>query len=582
MSANKLTVIDILNEYLAKGQQPPKELLQAAAELEGGKGTKVNGLVDPIQLLAGGTGIGAGFAERLTPKLGQMAANELIGTGLEQGVPKLIQMAQRGGSGLVQPLGRGQTNPFAGVMGKTEPLKGIQMPGGGVAAKGTSMLPGGIEHSEPLPGFKTSKLAGEDVDEMMAPLWFGPDADTTPGGPDALMQNLMAGTDTGDNSAEALMKMFGKITGPLPPQGATKDLPGSAGAGWSHLSQPTEKLTPFDAWQNAHNLVHDMGKTTTHLPGDVVDVGKAPNQHKTGELPMDNRTTSLEPFDIDEMTGKESPPTEDLLEAFAKNLGPKDTRLLPENSLYHGMNVFGHKSPKEALQSIANEGMRGGWFSEEPHQPFGPHFLATRPEDLPPLLIRSKQFNVDPEKEIIPRWKKMNTENLFSRMQMKGKSPRAELTPDLVKGRPATRSNWPNIHQLVGADEGGGGFPLSKGEGHVVDPSKLFLTNKTGETVGRMAPKSGENAIGKLWDKVRAFRNVLEKGTGNVANSVEKVWNENWGGDPDLKGLSKAQKLVKMQQFIDQGPPPEGSAIHAIWKKTAAQIMEALAEDMPK
>ncbi len=248
-------------------------------------------------------------------------------------------------------------------------------------------------------------------------------------------------------------------------------------------------------------------KLTQGLPGNLA----TKRAYQEEPINSDNRTMSLEPADIDEMTQAESPTTQDLLNLLQKNLSPKDTLPLPENTLYHGLKVF-HDTARKALSGIAGEGMKGGWFSEEPHQPFGPNFIATTPEDLPPLLVRSKQFNVDPEKEIIPRWKKMDTKNLETLMQLRGKSPRAELSPETVKGRPAVRSNWPNIHQLVGADESGGGVPLASG-GHVVPPEKLFLTDRTGNVIGRMAPKQGKNAINELWDRVKSFRNVLERGT---------------------------------------------------------------------
>lgn len=362
----------------------------------------------------------------------------------------------------------------------------------------------------------------------------------------------------------------------------TKGLPG--GKGFLHDNQPTQPLTPFEAHQNMQPQ-GSIGETH-FLPGAATLGGNVTTSGRTLPFQEDNRTMSLEPADIDEMVGAGGKPeTGELLSALAKNLGPKDTLPLPENTLYHGMNVFGHKSPKDALASIANEGMRGGWFSEEPHQAFGPHFLATTPEDLPPLLIRSKQFNIDPEKEIIPRWKKMNTEALHSKMQLRGKSPAFELSADEVKGRPAVRSSWPNIHQLVGADEGGGGFPLAKGEGHVVPPEKLFLSDKAGQILGRMAPKGDKpNAIGGLWDKVRAFKNILEEGTGNKQGTIDSVFHKLFGDDPELKGANAAQKVSKLKQFLAQ-PEPENTALKKIWGPFAEEAKAALlaaGEDIPK
>ena len=226
---------------------------------------------------------------------------------------------------------------------------------------------------------------------------------------------------------------------------------------------------------------------------------------------------SLEPSDIDEMTSHNTPQLQDILDALKQNLSPKDTTLLPENSLYHGLNVWGKQPPQRILPAVAQEGMRGGWFSEEPQPGFGPHYLTTRPEDLPPLLVRERQFSQDPEKEVIPRWNNFPTTSLEARMKLKGHDPAETLVPETVKGRPAKRSLWANIHQLVGADEEGGGVPFKGQGGAVVPPEKLFLTNPAGETVGRLAPKGGKpNAVNAIWDRVKAFRNVLEEGTGKA------------------------------------------------------------------
>src|ERR1700722_776142 len=514
-SPKKVTIVDLLQQFLKQGVKPPQALLNAAAESEAIKpqGTSLErmsqGSADPIGLGVGAYKFGpmAQLAgEASGPILNRLPLSELLGPMGK--VPKLVEMAQKAVSGSAKGIPTGPQNPFNVPTGEpTEELKGVKLPGGAVAAKGTSPIGVPIQMS-------TGHLNETDKWDMAL------------GGPNE--------PDTTETDKEQLFDLLlgnkGNVTGPLPPQGAVtekfgqwsnQEIPNSSNPPFTQpkpVGVPTEKLTPFDAWQNMQMNQPFTGAETKELPGWAHDVPLGTKHMgspaiNTQPLQPDNRTMSLEPADIDEMAGRETPATGDLLSALAKNLSPKDTLPLPENTLYHGMNVFGHRTPKDALAKIAEQGMKGGWFSEEPHQAFGPHFIATTPEDLPPLLIRSKQFNVDPEKEIIPRWKKMNTENLHTQMQMRGKSPRAELTPDTVKGRPAVRSNWPNIHQLVGADEGGGGFPLEKG-GHVVDPSKLFLANNKGDITGRMAPKGGKpNAIGQLWDRVKAFRNVLEEGT---------------------------------------------------------------------
>jgi hypothetical protein len=225
----------------------------------------------------------------------------------------------------------------------------------------------------------------------------------------------------------------------------------------------------------------------------------------------------LESDDIEQMTSTESQRTEDLVNLIKQNLSPKDTLPLPENTLYHGLNVFGHSHGKRSMAGIASEGMKGGWFAEEPHQPFGPYHVAATPEDLPPMIIRNKQFSVDPTKELIPTWNNFPQSSIEARMKAKGHNPAETLVPDEIKGRPAKRSLWANIHQLMGADEQGVGYPYSGQGGAVVPPEKLFLADKKGDIIGRMAPKSGQNAVSRLWDKVAAFKKVLTEGGGKRA-----------------------------------------------------------------
>ena len=49
VSAKKLTIIDVLNEYLAKGKMPPKELLAQVAQSEALK----KPAIDPVNMAAG-------------------------------------------------------------------------------------------------------------------------------------------------------------------------------------------------------------------------------------------------------------------------------------------------------------------------------------------------------------------------------------------------------------------------------------------------------------------------------------------------------------------------------------------------
>jgi len=576
----KLNVIDLLNSYLAKGKMPPKELLQQVAQSEALQAPPA--ALDPVQLASGAYAFGP---------LSELA-NEGIGAGAGYALPKLLKMAPTPSSGLAMPVSGRATSDLAG--GQTGELlpKGIKLPGGAVAAKGTKAFNdmGGTGEMtfDDSWGAAQSAAAGDqsDFNKLMNVLSAGPEAP------------------------------IGKLTTPLPPQGAgttkfgefgdkigpmsaakpfigpsNNDLWGGKFKNTALQSLPeapkTEPLTPFEAHQlEMQKLPFDNSEVnmTNFLPGAPSSLaqGGIPNQETRPLNPSEgNRTASLEPADIDEMVGGETPKTADLLEQFAKNLSPKDTRLLPENALYHGLNVFGSTQNAKTLSGIAQEGMKGGWFSEEPHQAFGPNFIATRPEDLPPLLIRDKQFNVDPEKEIFPRWKKMNTENLETALRLRGKAPQATLVPETVKGRPAMKSLWPNIHQLVGADEGGGGHPLAKG-GHVVDPEKLFLTNKTGETIGRLAPKGKSgNAVNSLLDKARAFRNVLEKGTTTVDTVWKQLWDEN---GVMTHSPPQAEKVAKLKQFL-KSAPEKGTTLHEIWAKFAGPVKEALlqaGEDIPK
>src|SRR5277367_6193532 len=130
----KVSIIDVLQKYLAAGKMPPKELLEAAAQSEALKAPPP--YLDPVQMLAGGFGIGSSIPEQLTPKLGQMAANEFMSAGLGAGIPKLLQAAQSGVSGPANSLSKLAGGPTRG----TTPFKGIAMPGGGNAAKGTGPI----------------------------------------------------------------------------------------------------------------------------------------------------------------------------------------------------------------------------------------------------------------------------------------------------------------------------------------------------------------------------------------------------------------------------------------------------------
>ena len=497
VAAKKLTVIDLLQRYIKTGKTPPAALLELAypgqaeqtavapmgtsLERLGGGNLAEDPLIGlPASLLGFGLEGTAMNALPLAPEYGGFG--ERLGERVGQEVPQLLKMAQKGVSGA---------------------KKGI--PAGGGAA--TSDLLGG--KTESLPNAASEQDPFKD--------WT---------------KNLTEPTDI--LHAEDFPSIFQDLakTGPLAPQGAVTTFGFGVPSAWGKKAVPvspkTEKLTPFEAhenvvpdswggvgWSDTDKKFHAT-KSTKPLPGAVKPEGIT-RARATQPYEADPRTMPLESADIEQMTSAESPRTEDLVNLIKQNLSPKDTLPLPENTLYHGLNVFSSNPARRSMAGIASEGMKGGWFAEEPHQPFGPYHVAATPEDLPPMIIRNKQFSVDPTKELIPTWNNFPQSSIEALMKAKGHNPAETLVPDEIKGRPAKRSLWANIHQLMGADEQGVGYPYSGQGGAVVPPEKLFLADKKGDIIGRMAPKSGQNAVSRLWDKVAAFKKVLTEGGGKRA-----------------------------------------------------------------
>ena len=56
----------------------------------------------------------------------------------------------------------------------------------------------------------------------------------------------------------------------------------------------------------------------------------------------------------------------------------------------------------DKIVGIRNRGMQGGWWSEHPHKPFGPLYIATKDENIKKADIRRKNMEIDPDVEITP------------------------------------------------------------------------------------------------------------------------------------------------------------------------------------
>jgi len=80
----------------------------------------------------------------------------------------------------------------------------------------------------------------------------------------------------------------------------------------------------------------------------------------------------------------------------------------PGELIYHGLATDWQRNPQEAtkralekLPNIQERGLGRGWFSERPHAPFGPLFIATHPENYN-FEPRYRALGVDPEIELEP------------------------------------------------------------------------------------------------------------------------------------------------------------------------------------
>jgi hypothetical protein len=180
----------------------------------------------------------------------------------------------------------------------------------------------------------------------------------------------------------------------------------------------------------------------------------------------------------------------------------------PEELIYHGLATDQNSNPIQAAEyatgkvpKIQERGLSAGWFSEQPHDPFGPLFIGTKPDDVWPQYPRRSKMTIDPSVELTPYAgygsnikKAINPEttnidaksippeklwlidhqgNLLGRMGL-GKDE-----PGYVDWKNSATQHWKNQAKPLGPDEEGVG-PFDETNKGFVD--KFLGKNKVADT----------------------------------------------------------------------------------------------------
>lgn len=129
----------------------------------------------------------------------------------------------------------------------------------------------------------------------------------------------------------------------------------------------------------------------------------------------------------------------------------------PEDLIYHGLATDLQGSPETATEhalskipQIQEGGLRSGWFSEQPHDPFGPLYVGASPNDVWKQYPRRNKMQIDPSVELTPYGGSIA-------------EPKKPINPETIMSKTG-----------------------------IVPPEKLWLIDHQGNLLGRLAPGQNE------------------------------------------------------------------------------------------